>query len=68
LKAREIVRWKRQTLEAGFAVFFECSTRVPEYSAHLKNGKYIFLDCSHYLHAYESQKIADEARAFLEQL
>lgn len=35
------------------------------YAENLKNGKYIQLDCPHYVHNEEHIKIADEIKAFL---
>lgn len=41
--------------------------RIPiEYLSRVNNGKYIELDCPHYVHDYEYEKIADCMRDFLQ--
>lgn len=46
----------------------EWNTMLVDYSSKLKNGKYLQLDCGHYLHAYEPKKIASEIMAFIKDL
>ena len=36
-----------------------------DYISQADNGRYIELECSHYVHNYEYEKIADEMRIFL---
>lgn len=36
-----------------------------EFAAHMQNGKYILLDCGHYIHHYQPQSIAQETEKFI---
>lgn len=41
--------------------------RIPEkYISEVKSGKYIELDCPHYVHDHEYEKISEEIKNFLE--
>ncbi|MDE6593574.1 MAG: alpha/beta hydrolase [Oscillospiraceae bacterium] len=37
-----------------------------EYISHIPGGRYIELDCPHYVHNYEYERIADEMKEFIE--
>jgi len=41
------------------------SKLLSDYVSAFKNGKYMILDCGHYLHAYEPEKIAKEINDFI---
>ena len=43
--------------------------RIPkEYISQISGGEYIELDCPHYVHNYEYEKISDESKAFLDRV
>ena len=43
--------------------------RIPkEYISGLSNGEYIELDCPHYIHDHEYERISSEIRTFLDKL
>ena len=42
------------------------NTRIPEnYISEMESGKYIELDCPHYVHDYEYRRISEESKSFL---
>lgn len=41
------------------------SKLISDYVSNFKNGKYMIMDCGHYLHAYEPKKIAKEINNFI---
>ena len=47
------------------AVFFPFRRIAIEYISQVNGGKYIELDCSHYVHDYKYEKIREEIVGFL---
>lgn len=50
---------------ANEKVIANWSKLLSAYVSAFKNGKYMILDCGHYLHAYEPEKIAKEVNKFI---
>lgn len=50
---------KNEKVIAGY------STLLSDYVSAFKNGKYMILDCGHYVHAYEPKKIANEINDYI---